>query len=108
MSLTLEAAASASVNDYVAGYLDGDERARLFVNAAGTPISGVASSLPKILSISQVTYTDGAFGGSGSSVGGGWKVQLSPAAVDTTNASSTMILFLDPNAYFLKASTING
>lgn len=108
MSLTIEAASAASVADYVAGYVDGSERGRTFVNASGTPLNGIANSLPKIASISQVTQVDGAWGGTGSTIGGGWKVTLTVAAVDTTNASSVMNLFLDSDAYFIKASTNDG
>lgn len=108
MSLTLEAASAASVADYVAGYVDGSERGRMFVNASGTPLNAIANSLPKIASISQVTQVDGTYGGTGSTIGGGWKVTLTVSSLDTSNASSVMSFFLDSDAYFIKASTNNG
>ena len=108
MALTVEAAASASVNDYVAGYFDGSERGRSFVNAAGAPQNGITNSLPQIQSISAVTAYDGAFPSMGVNVTGGWKVQLKVSSLDTANASSTVILYLDQAGYFVKASTSNG
>lgn len=101
MSLSLEAIGSAAANDIVAGYVDGMGVARLFVNAAGTPVNGIANSLPSIASVAQVQDPVG--GNTGP-----WKLHLTPAAVDTVNASSPMFVLLDQNAYILKASTTNG
>lgn len=106
MSLSLVAVASLTNTggQFVAGYLDGEQRAKLFINSAGTPANGIASSLPSTVSTTQITQVDAA----GSSKVGGWKVVINPAAVDTTNFSSPQTVFVDQSAWFLIASTANG
>lgn len=106
MSLSLVAAASltSSGGQNVAGYLDGEQRAKLFINSSGTPLSGIANSLPTTISTTQITQIDSA----GNSKTGGWKVVIQSAAVDTVNYSSPQTIFVDPDAWFLIASTSNG
>lgn len=106
MSLSLVAVGSltSTGGQFVAGYLDGEQRAKLFINASGTPLNGIANSLPVTVSTSQITQIDSA----GNSKVGGWKVAINTAAVDTTNFSSPQTVFVDQDGWFLIASTNNG
>lgn len=102
MALSLVAAASVAANAFVAGIVNGPEgRGALFINAAGTPLNGIANSLPQVGSLVQVTDPQGA-------ADGPWKLHLVSQAVDTVNGSSPMNYVLDVNAYFIIASTNNG
>ena len=106
MSLSLVAAASLTNTggQNVAGYLDGEQRAKLFINSSGTPLNGIANSLPVTVSTTQITQIDSA----GNSKVGGWKVVILPNALDTTNYSSPQTVFVDQDGWFLIASTSNG
>lgn len=106
MSLSLVAVGSltSTGGQFVAGYLDGEQRAKLFINASGTPLNGIANSLPVTVSTSQITQVDSA----GNSKVGSWKVAINTAAVDTTNFSSPQTVFVDQDGWFLIASTNNG
>lgn len=106
MSLSLVAVASltSTGGQNVAGYLDGEQRSKLFINSAGTPANGIANSLPVTVSTTQITQVDAA----GNSKVGGWKVVINPNSLDTTNFSSPQTVFLDQSAWFLIASTSNG
>jgi hypothetical protein len=61
----------------------------------------VPSSLPMLQSVTQVSDPQG-------TADGPWKMVLTPAAVDTVNASSVMTYYLDQNALVVLAATING
>lgn len=106
MALSLVAVASltGTGGQFVAGYLDGEQRAKLFINSSGTPLNGIANSLPATVSTSQITQIDSA----GNSKVGGWKVVIQPNALDTTNYSSPQTVFVDQDGWFLVASTSNG
>src|SRR5579859_2438296 len=100
MALSVSNAAGVAAGNFVAAIVDGGTAHR-FINAAGTPLNGIANSLPTVKSITQVADPQG-------TADGGWKVVLTPAAVDTVNGSSVMSYVLDQNAYFILASTNNG
>jgi hypothetical protein len=106
MSLSLVAVASltGTGGQNVAGYLDGEQRAKLFINSSGTPLNGIANSLPVTVSTTQISQVDSA----GNTKTGGWKVVINSAAADTTNFSSPQTVFVDQDAWFLVASTSNG
>jgi hypothetical protein len=101
MSLSLEAIGSAAANDYVAGFVDASGVSRLFINESGTPLNGIADSLPQIATVVQVDDPQGG-------TTGPWKLHLTAQAVDTVNGSSPMTYLLDQRAYIIKASTNNG
>lgn len=104
MALSIVAAANLTVGggQFVAGYVDGEERGRLFIAPNQAP--PVANSLPVTVSVSQTSIVDSA----GNTKTGGFKVQINPNALDTTNASSPMTIYVDQNAQFIIASTNNG
>ena len=106
MSLSLVAVGSLTTSggQFVAGYLDGEQRAKLFINASGTPLSGIANSLPSTVSVTQTSIVDSA----GSSKTGGFLVKISLAAADTVNIGSPQTVYVDPDAWFIIASTNNG
>jgi hypothetical protein len=103
MSLSLVAAASLTTSggQFIAGYLDGEERGRLFITSAGTP--SITNGLPSTVSVTQTSIVDSA----GSTKVGGFKVLMLPAAVDTVD-SSPMNIYVDQSAWFLVATTANG
>jgi hypothetical protein len=103
MALTVSAASAVTPGQFVAGILDGPEgRSVLFVNAAGTPLNGIATSLPTVGSVTRVS-TPGTSDNAGPT-----KLVLTPNALDTVNASSVQAFTLDQNAYVIVASTNNG
>lgn len=106
MSLSLVAVGSltSSGGQFVAGYLDGEQRAKLFINSSGAPLNGIANSLPVTVSTAQDTIVDSA----GNSKVGGWLVKINPAAADTTSLNSPQTVRVDQDAWFLVASTNNG
>lgn len=106
MSLSLVAVGSLTTTggQFVAGYLDGEQRAKLFINSSGTPLNGIANSLPSTVSTAQISQVDAA----GTTKVGAWKVAIQTAAVDTTNYSSPQNIFVDQDGWFLIASTSNG
>ena len=100
MSVTpaLTAVGSLTANQYVQGYLPNDGAPGRIFNL-GTSNANV---YPQVVgSPVQVTQVDGAFGGTGSSVGGPWKVHLQPASGDTVNASSPIQLLLPTSALLI-------
>lgn len=106
MSLSLVAVGSLTTSggQYVAGYLDGTQRAKLFINSSGTPLSGIANSLPSTLSVTETTQVDAA----GNTKSGGYKVAITVNALDTVDASSPQTVYVDTDAYFIVGSTSNG
>lgn len=88
---------TAGATFYCAGFLDGEQRSRLFYT------DGSAVALPTIKSISQVQYTD-----SVSVKGGIFKVVLTPSSNNLIDATSPMTFYLDGFAMLIIASTQYG
>jgi hypothetical protein len=84
---------------YVAGYVDGEERGRMFLATNVAPTVG----LPTLTSVTQLTAVDNV----GVTQYGGYKVSMSPGA-NSPDYSSTINLFLDENAVLIIASTQFG
>lgn len=84
-------------NVFVAGFLDGEQRARLFYT------DGSSVALPTIKFIAQTQYTD-----SVGLKGGGFKVALTPSAANLVDATSPMTFYLDGFAMLIIASTQFG
>lgn len=89
---------------YCAGFLDGEQRSRLFYT------DGSTIALPTIKSISQTTYSDvGEIGvGTQAIKGGGFKLVLTPASNNLIDATSPMTFYLDGYAILIVASTQYG
>lgn len=81
---TSKLASALSVGDAVRAIVDPGGLSRVY--GAGVTSTG----LPTVKTITQITAVDGAFAGSGSTINGEVKLTLTPAATDTTNASSPM------------------
>lgn len=77
-------ASALSVGDAVRAIVDPGGLSRIYGD--GT----TSSTLPTVKTNQVVTYVDGAFGGTGSTINGEVKLTLTPAASDTVNASSPM------------------
>lgn len=82
---------------YCAGYIDGDQKSRLFYT------DGSTVNLPTIKYIAQTQYTD-----SVGVKGGGFKVALTPSANNLVDATSPMTFYLDGYAMLIIASTSVG
>lgn len=89
-----------NTTQYIAGYVDGTEHARLFEpsNAAGN-----VYNLPTLLSITQIFIVDSA----GTTKGGGFRVALTPGS-GSPDQSSPETVFLDQDAALILASTVAG
>ena len=95
----LVAVGSLTANQCVFAFLPNDGAPGRSFDSLGT---GSAALYPTVVgSPVQVTTVDGAFGGTGSSVGGPWQVHLQPASTDTVNASSPIHLLVPPQAEFI-------
>jgi hypothetical protein len=90
---------------YVAGYLDGEERGRVFYANNDTGTAGVSPEigLPTLISITQLSQVDNL----GNTQYGGYKIVLDFGA-NSSDYSSPMNLFLDQNAMLIIASTQYG
>lgn len=89
---------STTYTGYIAGYLDGENRAKLFyTDATPTP-------LPTLTSVTQVSQVDAA----GTTKTGAYYVQLafSPLSPDATSANSE--IYLDQSGLLIAASTSTG
>lgn len=82
---------------YVAGFLDGEQRARLFYT------DGSTIGLPILKSITQTQYTDTV-----STKGGGFKIVLTPNSANLIDATSPMTFYLDGYAILILAGTQYG
>ena len=97
--------ASLSANQSVALWLPNDGAPGRSFRPAGTPAGGSAANYPTVVGTPvQVTQVDGAFGGTGSTVGGPYQVHLQPVSTDTVNASSPIHLLVPPEAVFITAT----
>lgn len=85
---------------FIAGYVDGTEHARLFEpsNAAGN-----VYNLPTLTEITQIFIVDAA----GNTKGGGFRVILTPGS-GSPDQSSPETVFLDQDAVLILASTGAG
>lgn len=88
---------TAGASFYCAGYMDGDQKSRLFYT------DGNSVALPTIKFIAQTQYTD-----SVGIKGGGFKIALTPSAANLVDATSPMTFYLDGYAVLLIASTQYG
>ena len=86
-----------SGNVFVAGYMDSDQKSRLFYT------DGNSVALPTIKFIAQTQYTD-----STGLKGGGFKVALTPSAANLVDATSPMTFYLSGYAFLIIASTQFG
>lgn len=103
LSIVLASALTTTGGQFVAGYIDGEERGHNFLGPnAVTPT--VANSLPVTVSVAQTSIVDAA----GNTKTGGFQVNINPNANDTVNYSSPQSLYLDTSAIFIIASTSNG
>jgi hypothetical protein len=93
-----------STSIYIAGFLDGSEKSRLFYT------DGSTIALPLLKSISQTIVSDaGQVGVSGTGTkGGGFKVVLTPASNNLIDATSPMTFYLDGYTMLIIASTQYG
>ena len=104
-SEALTPVASLTANQLVGGWLPNDGAPGRLFRPAGTPANGSSAAYPSVVGTPvQVTQVDGSFGGTGSTVGGPYKVHLQPAATDTVNASSPIQLLVPPEAVFITAT----
>lgn len=89
---------------YIAGFLDGQEKSRLFYT------DGSTVALPTLKSVSQTLVSDaGQVGLSGTGTkGGGFKVVLTPASNNLIDATSPMTFYLDGYAMLIVAATQYG
>lgn len=85
-------------NAYIAGYMDGESRAKFFYT------DGATIALPQLVQIAQVNIVDAA----GSTKTGAYYVTLSytAASPDATSANGT--IFLDEFGLLIAASTAYG
>lgn len=82
---------------FVAGFLDGEQRSRLFYT------DGSTIGLPILKSITQTQYTD-----TSATKGGGFKVVLTPNSANLIDATSPMTFYLDGFAMLILAGTQYG
>lgn len=89
---------------YVAGFLDGEQRCRLFYT------DGTAIGLPSLKYIAQTLTSDaGQVGLSGTGTkGGGFKVVLTANSSNLIDATSPMTFYLDGFAMLITAGTQYG
>jgi hypothetical protein len=90
-----------SVGNAIRGILDPAGLTRLWPSEAPNTAS---ANLPTVKSVSTVTYVDGAFGGSGSTINGAVKLTLTPASNDTVNASSPLMPMIPAKAVIITAT----
>jgi len=83
---------------YIAGYLDGENRAKMFYT------DGSSIALPTLVSVTQVSMTDA----SGTSKTGGYYVVLSFAAGSPDATSANSEIYLDQNGLLIVAGTAYG
>lgn len=84
---------------YIAGYIDGESRAKLFYT------DGSTIALPKLVKVTQVSIVDAA----GTTKTGGYYISLgtwAPGSPDSASANSE--IFLDQMGLLIAASTLYG
>jgi hypothetical protein len=90
---------SSSYTGYVAGYIDGESRAKLFYT------DGSTIALPKLVKVTQVSIVDAA----GTTKTGGYYLSLgtwAPGSPDSASANSE--IYLDQLGLIIAASTAYG
>ena len=85
---------------YVAGYMDGTQHARIFIPSNA---SGNTYPLPTLAEITEIFQTDSA----GNNKSGGFRIYLT-AGSGSPDQSSPETVFLDPDGILLLASTQYG
>lgn len=97
---------SAGVTQYVAGFLDGEQRSRIFYT------DGSIIALPTMKYLQQFQYSDvgllGTNPSGGANKAGGFRIALTPASANLIDATSPMTFYLDQNAMLIFASTAYG
>jgi hypothetical protein len=106
LTLSVKKAASLAANDVIFGVLDELNRGRLYLpfNLGFTPQTGDAAGkwLPTVLTSTAIQATDPV---SGNPVTGQYLVTLQPGTADTVNVASVQTMRVDPNAFFLVATS---
>lgn len=103
LSIVLASALTTTGGQFIAAYVDGEERGHTFLGPnAVTP--AIANSLPVTVSVAQTSIVDAA----GNTKTGGFQVNINPNVLDTVNSSSPQSIYVDTSAVFIVASTNNG
>jgi hypothetical protein len=103
LSVVLASALTSSGGQFVAAYIDGEQRGKTFL-APASSAPAVANTLPVTVSTAQTSIVDSA----GNSKAGGWLIKISPAAADVVNSASPQNIYVDNSAVFVIATTNNG
>lgn len=103
LTLSVKKAASLAANDVIFGVLDEYNRGRLYLPFTWgfIPQTGDAANkwLPQVIASTAIVDPTGA------AQVGQYKVTLQPGSADTVNVSSVQTMFVDPNAFFLVATS---
>lgn len=103
LTLSVKKASALAANDVIFGVVDEFNRGRLYLPFTWgfTPQTGDAANkwLPSVVTSTAVTAPDG----SGSV--GQYVVTLQPGSADTVNVASVQTTRVDPNAFFLVATS---
>lgn len=87
-----------NAGSFIAGYIDGENRAKLFYTDAAP------TALPTLVSVTQISQVDAA----GTTKTGAYLVQLSYSAGSPDATSANSEIFLDQSGLLIKASTSTG
>jgi hypothetical protein len=105
LTLSVKKAVNLAAADVIFGVLDELNRGRLYLPFTWgfVPQTGdvAAKWLPSVVSSTAIVNNDGVNGNQT----GQYKVVLSPGTADTVNVSSVQTMYVDPNAFFLVATS---